>query len=60
MKFGSKSSVAVAAVSAVLTVQGMNPVLTLIVAALAGGAAYVAWTEVAGGRPNLKGLRVSR
>ena len=28
--------------------------------ALAGGAAYVAWTEVAGGRPNLKGLRVSR
>ena len=28
-----------AAVSAVLTVQGMNPVLTLIVAALAGGAA---------------------
>ena len=28
-----------AAVSAVLTVNGMNPVLTLIVAALAGGAA---------------------
>ncbi|MGJ4803182.1 sialidase family protein [Luteimonas sp. SDU82] len=28
--------------------------------ALAGAAAYVAWTEVAGGTPNLKGLRIAR
>ncbi len=28
--------------------------------ALADGAAYVVWTEVAGGVPNLKGLRISR